>query len=255
MEEEDGREVEDEKHLSLEKESQAVAGGSPHRRLPSPQPKGVRLTSSVVAPITSPSMRAVTSSSTSHPPMTTRTPVLEWRERMRRKGVSHLPDSSHSLSSRVQRLSVGHHTQLAPPLGDGSEDGDEEMKSSTSVPNASLYCYPSFENIDHFDSDDLRRDGVFVLVRLGEESKGEGAGKEGEGEELSPAVLTLHVWFGEEVEVREGFESLEGWAEAIAIEVIQQFPVLKRDEQDNVKVVVEQQGQESELWWDAFIEG
>ena len=176
--------------------------------------------------------------------------------------VSRLPAAqSLSLSARVTRMSVSSHAQPSPPLGDGSEDAgeDEEMGEGGAVPNASLYSYPSFENLDHFDSDDLTPDGVFVLLRLGDDEGAEMGGGGGEGEGgaagLRPAQLRLHVWFGREVEVREGFESLEGWAECIAIECVQQFPVLKREEEDNVKVVVERQENESEQWWEAFVEG
>ena len=167
--------------------------------------------------------------------------------------------TAQSLTSSVHGGTGSSHAQPLGGGGEEDEDEEREMSAAKGVPTASLYSYPSFEHLDHFDSDDLTDGGVFVLLRLGDERSASQASDaaSSSASDLAPPQLTLHIWVGSEVQLADGFDSVEGWAESIAIEFVQQFPVLKRDDldKDNVKVVVERQGVETEDWWNAFQEG
>ena len=154
-----------------------------------------------------------------------------------------------SLTARVDRLSMAHA---------GVEEADEETDAAngSTVPHASLYTYPAFENLDHFDSDDLNEDGVFVLLLLTPHTDPSPTSSvQSASPPLSPPQMTLHIWLGAAVSLPAGQSSFEVWAESIAIEFVQQFQPLRRGGEDNVKVVVERQNHESDEFWEAFVDG
>ena len=200
----------------------------------------------------------------------------EDKEEEEEQEVRTLPRSL-SLTHRVQQLSVSQplpsQSESAREEADYGEDEDEDMSasrssnSSSSVPAASLYAYPSWENIDHFDSDDLQYadSKVFVLVMLQDHAGSESASHSASASAspsasssplpLSPPQMVLHLWFGSEVQAASRFGSYEVWAEAIAIEFLGQFHPLRREGDDNVQVVVQRQGHETEHFWQAFADG
>ena len=178
-----------------------------------------------------------------------------------------------SLSARVDRLSMAHA---------GVEEAEDEAAEGNGggegggVPHASLYTYPAFENLDHFDSDDLNEDGVFVLLLLTPHTATAAATAAvttapttaaaspdlsptspilPTSPPLSPPQMTLHIWLGSDVTLPPTQPSFEVWAESIAIEFVGQFQPLRRGGEDNVKVVVERQNQESDDFWEAFVDG
>ena len=170
------------------------------------------------------------------------------------------PPAAGSLSARVDRLSMAHA---------GVEEADDDCGSDAAArarsaadaeagmtPHASLYTYPSFENLDHFDSDDLTDDGVFLLTLLTPHSAAAAASSASPADAaLSPPQMTLHIWLGSGVALPPGYGSFEVWAESIAIEFVGQFQPLRRGGEDNVQVVVERQNYESDEFWEAFADG
>ena len=160
-----------------------------------------------------------------------------------------------SLTSRVDRLSMAHA---------GVEEAEDETAEGSdaahhgSVPHASLYTYPAFENLDHFDSDDLNEDGVYVLLLLTPHTTQPPpptSPHQPTNPPLSPPQMTLHIWLGTAVTLPTHQPNYEVWAEAIAIEFVGQFQPLRRSGEDNVKVVVERQNHESDEFWEAFVDG
>jgi hypothetical protein len=100
----------------------------------------------------------------------------------------------------------------------------------------------SFEALSMFDSDDLREDGVFMLQIQ----------KRGESEANATCTgIALHLWIGEDVDVSAWEDGAGGLLAHVQLlyeaQVILPAAV--------TSACVQRQGEESEDFWDGFVNG
>ena len=133
---------------------------------------------------------------------------------------------------RMEETRVASETQnleklREAPSDDGDDDDDDELKKSP------LLTYPGFEPVTMYDEDDLDPASIFVLLA----PRGLGLAKGGPED----ASARAFVWVG-------GGADRGGGAEACAARVAETFG-------EQCVVRVENEGSESEAFWEAFEAG
>ena len=120
------------------------------------------------------------------------------------------------------------------PVSPSAAVNDDMMDTSRSESDQrhSMFQWPQLEDMGLFDSDDLTDNGVFVLI--------------------DGSKTIIRVWIGSDFELPEEYDTTQSFAE----HVVQEFKTIHPDvDLSQAQLFVEEQGDESDEFFDLFVDG